>query len=240
MEKPEQPLLLSTATVADIALFYPHAVAILNRHCIDYCCDGHVTFIHACEARTISAENIWDEILETIPAEASGIHFEDWRTKQLIDFILEHHHRFIRQSIPEVSSLLDTVCSIHGEDDLAVLSVRDDFDDLVAELNDHLAKEESVLFPAIRRILDPDTDNDSRPSLDLNIKVVIAAMEQDHRFTGELLNSLRNMTRYYTPPDYACPTYRAAYQLLQDLDNDLVQHIHLENNILFPRVKDVL
>lgn len=240
MEKPDQPLLLSNATVADVALIYPHAMAILNRHNLDYCCDGNTSFVQACQARKISAENIWEEIQETIPAEPSRIHFEDWRTKQLIDFILEHHHRFIRQSLPELSSLLDTVCSIHGEDDISVLSVRDDFDDLAAELKDHLAKEESVLFPAIRRILDPDTDTPSRPSLDSNIKVLIGAMEQDHRFAGELIKSLRNMTRYYTPPDYACPTYRAAYQLLQDLDNDLVQHIHLENNILFPRVKEIL
>ena len=240
MKRPDQPLSLSTATIADVALIYPHAMAILDRHNLDYCCDGKTSFVQACEARKLNAENIWDEINETIPLENSRIRFEDWRTKQLIDFILEHHHRFIRQSIPEVSSLLDTVCSIHGEDDLAVLSVRDDFNDLAAELKNHLVKEESVLFPAIRRILEPDPGTSGRPSLDSNIMVLIAAMEQDHRFAGDLLNSLRNMTQYYTPPDYACPTYRAAYHLLQDLDTDLVQHIHLENNILFPRVKEAL
>lgn len=240
MEKSVQPISLSAATIADVALIYPHSMAILDRHHLDYCCDGKQSFVQACQARKINAENIWEEIQETIPEHASAIHFEEWKTKQLIDFILEHHHRFIRQSIPEVSSLLDTVCSIHREDDLAVQSVRDDFDDLAAELKDHLAKEESVLFPAIRRILDPDTNISGRPSLDSNISVLIGAMEQDHRFAGELLNSMRTMTRSYTPPEYACPTYRAAYQLLQDIDTDLVQHIHLENNILFPRVKEAL
>lgn len=239
MEKPEQPLSFSTASIADIALIYPHAVAILDRHNLNYCCDGKTSFVQACQARKINAENIWEEIQETIP-KTSGTRFEEWKTKQLIDFIVEHHHRYTRQVLPEVSSLLDTVCSIHGEDDLAVLSVRDDFLDLAAELKDHLDKEEAVLFPAIRRILDPDSNPSRQPSLDSNITILIGAMEQDHRFAGELLSSLRNMTRYYTPPDYACPTYRAAYQLLQDLDADLVQHIHLENNILFPRVTEAL
>lgn len=240
METPDQHLNLSTATVADVALSYPHAVAILNRHNLDYCCAGKTLFVQACEARKINAQNIWDEIMESIPNETRAIHFEDWRTQHLMDFILEHHHRFVRQTVPELHSLLDTVCAIHGEDDIAVRTVRDDFDDLSAELREHMTREEDVLFPAIRRVLDPDSGRSEKPSLDSNIKVLIAALEQDHRLAGELIKSLRNITRYYTPPDYACPTYQATYRLLRDLDNDLVQHIHLENNILFRRVKALL
>lgn len=240
MENPEQLLTLSGASVADVALRYPHALGILNRHNLDYCCEGNTSFISACEALKVNAENIWEEIQETIPAQETGIRFKDWKTRQLMDFILEHHHRFIRRTIPELRSLLDTVCAVHGEDNITVLTISDDFDDLVAELKGHLVKEEEVLFPAIRRILEPEANTARKPSLDSNIKVLLSAMEQDHHLAGELIKSLRTMTQYYTPPDYACPTYRAAYQLLQDFDNDLVQHIHLENNILFPRVKEVL
>lgn len=240
MENSDQPLTMSTASIAEVALRYPHALDILNRHNLDYCCDGMTSFVSACEARKINAENIWEEIQETKPIQEAGIRFKDWKTKQLMDFILEHHHRFIRKAIPELRSLLDTVCAIHGEDNITVRTVSDDFDDLVAELKDHLSKEEDVLFPAIRKLLDPETATAEKPALDSDVKGLIAAMEQEHHLAGELIKSLRTMTQYYTPPDYACATYRATYQLLRDFDSDLVQHIHLENNILFPRVKEAL
>jgi regulator of cell morphogenesis and NO signaling len=239
MEQQDQSFSWTTATLADIALSFPPAASILNRHNLDYCCKGQMLFQTACEIQKYNTEKIREEILQATDeeSESSGIHFDKWEASLLIDFIVQHHHRFVKQSISQIQALLDTVCSIHGEDDLSVLAVRDDFNDLVTELKDHMPREEEILFPAIRRLLDPRPVERELTSIDANIRVLIAATEQDHEYAGELVKSLRSMTRHYTPPDYACPTFRAAYQMLQDFDNDLVQHIHLENNILFQRVK---
>lgn len=238
MKNSHRPLTLQDASVADVALQYPHAVEVLDRYNLDYCCNGDVLFTEACEQRNVIAENIWDEIVGKSVGQRQTVDFTSWPPLQLMDFISQHHHTYTRNNIPEIQALLDTICAVHGQDNIIVLAVRDDFEDLVDGLNDHLRREEEEFFPAVRSF--SENRNRNAPHDGKAIRAMMESLEGEHRTLGELVRSLRTMTVNYTPPDYACPTFRLGYKLLGEFGNDLVQHIHIENNILFQRLKELL
>ena len=152
----------------------------------------------------------------------------------LVDFIIQNHHSYVTSAIPEIKALLDKVCAAHGNDNPELLAVREDFLELAEELISHMKKEEFVLFPAIKR-LDAQTHDDH--PLAGAIQTPISAMEHEHVLAGDLIKHIRSLTSNYIPPDFACPTYRITLTKLQQFDNDLMRHIHLENNILFERMK---
>jgi regulator of cell morphogenesis and NO signaling len=225
----------STATVADLALHFPHAIPVLNKYNLDYCCNGKTPFLKACESSQLDAVQIWREVQQfgLVPASEHRLRFENWDAGLLIDFILQHHHSYVREAIPTIQELVDKVCDVHGDDSPHLLEVREVFQALAEELLQHLPKEEEVLFPAIRKILEAQ-------SPDLTIQFVQApmqVMEAEHDRAGELVKRLRQLTANYTAPAEACPTYQMTYTLLKEFDRDLIQHIHLENNLLFPKVK---
>lgn len=152
----------------------------------------------------------------------------------LIDFIIQNHHSYVTSAIPEIQALLDKVCVAHSNDRFELLTVREDFLDLAEELTSHMKKEEFVLFPAIKRLESQTHDDHPLASA---IQTPISAMEHEHTVAGDLIKHIRLNTNNYTPPDFACPTFRITYKKLQEFDQDLMRHIHLENNILFERMK---
>lgn len=237
MKNQHRPLTLLDASVADVALQYPHAVEVLDRYNLDYCCNGNVLFTDACAQRNIIAEHIWEEIVGRPDDQRPTVDFTSWSPVQLMDFIRKHHHSYIRKNIPQIQALLDTICSVHGDGNITVLAIRDDFEDLAEDLKDHLQREEEEFFPAVRSFAE-SRDRNAQQESDA-IRTMMESLEREHRVAGELVRSLRTMTVNYTPPDYACPTFRLGYKLLGEFDNDLVQHIHIENNILFQRIKEL-
>lgn len=129
--------------------------------------------------------------------------------------------------------MIDKVCDVHGEDSPHLVEVREVFQALAEELLHHLPKEEEVLFPAIRKILKAQTSDSTIQFVQAPMQV----MEAEHDRAGELVKRLRQLTANYSVPAEACPTYQMTYTLLKEFDRDLIQHIHLENNLLFPKVK---
>lgn len=228
---------MTTATVADIALKMPQAIDLLNRYHLDYCCNGKRKFLAACYDAELDAEKIWREIQQQkgLPAADTRMKFSNWETGLLIDFIVQHHHAYVRQAIPHLQELLTKVCSVHGTETPDLLKVKSTFEEIANELLDHMPKEEVVLFPAIRRI----TYKESETAITalFNIQAPIHAMEHEHEEVGNLIKDIRHLTDQYTPPAHACPTFQLTYKLLWEFDNDLMQHVHLENNVLFPMVK---
>lgn len=228
---------MENISVADVALTFPQALEILHRHNLDYCCGGKKPFVEVCEKAGLNAESIWKE-LQYAKANAGAdqrMRFDTWDAPLLIDFILQHHHNYVRESIPHIQELLDKVCDVHGMDSPFLLQVRDDFNALAQELLDHLPKEEEILFPAIRKLYATQDSN----ATTFNLQAPITVMEDEHENAGTLIKSIRQLTNQYTPPEYACPTFQATYSMLEQFDKDLMQHIHLENNILFPKAKEM-
>jgi len=223
------------ATVAQLAVSHPGALAVFTKYNIDYCCGGHRSIEDACTRIGLDPERIKAEIFQATDSDLSGsFRPERWSSSLLIDFIVQNHHRYVRTAIPELETFLDKVCDVHGNDCPELIRIRENFRSLSDELTSHMQKEELILFPAIRRLEARDIGDHP---LYITIQAPVDAMEHEHEIAGNLIKEIRSLSNNYTPPDFACPTFRITYKKLQEFDNDLMRHIHLENNILFERVK---
>lgn len=222
-------------TVAQLAIAHPGALAIFTKYNIDYCCGGHRSLKEACHRTGLDPEKIQVEINQSSLTDSTQpLRPENWSSTFLANFIIENHHSFVRKAIPELEALLDKVCERHGNESLELLQIREAFQDLSEELTTHMEKEEVVLFPAIKRLEAQTPENHPMEKM---IQAPITAMEDDHELAGNLIKKIRSLSSNYTPPDFACPTFQLTYKKLADFDNDLMRHIHLENNILFARFK---
>jgi regulator of cell morphogenesis and NO signaling len=228
-------------TVADIALIFPHSLKELSNRGLDFCCGGNRSYIEACHAVGIDPKAFLDDLVHSrSDARAnSRVNFSIWEMPLLIDFIIQHHHAYVRQSIPEIEVLLEKVCEVHGSDSPFLISIREDFEGLRDELFEHLEKEEKIVFPAILAIFRIECGDTDQRMAQNYLKQPLRVVEDEHKRAGELIQSIRKHSDNYTPPSHACPTFGMTYTLLQEFDDDLMQHIHIENNILFARVKEV-
>ncbi|RAW02550.1 iron-sulfur cluster repair di-iron protein [Pseudochryseolinea flava] len=223
-------------TVAQLAISHPGALAVFTKYNIDYCCGGNRSLEDACRRIGLAPEKIKAEIIQQSQGEINdAVHPQHWRSSFLADYIIENHHHYVKRAIPEIQAFLDKVCDAHGNDCLALLQIREHFLDLSEDLTSHMKKEELVLFPAIKRL--EAQQHLDHPLAD-SIQAPIEAMEHDHVAAGELIKQIRTLSNNYTPPDFACPTFKITYQKLHEFDNDLMKHVHLENNILFARYKE--
>lgn len=232
------PTPLPACTIAEIALDFPHAIKILNRYELDYCCHGRTSFADACLRNHVNPSRVWDEILHELPIPAGNQsrHFLTWDVPLLIDFIVQNHHEYVRVSVPQLKELVEKITANHANEYPWLPEMKENFDLLAEEIIDHLPKEEEILFPAIRRIATSPLSASKSPLL-ANIQGTIAAMESEHAHAADILKLLRSLTHHYTAPVGSCPTFQLMYRLLEEFDDELVQHIHLENNILFSKVK---
>jgi regulator of cell morphogenesis and NO signaling len=232
---------LTKVSVADIALSFPQAPEILTRYKLDYCCGGKKSFNLVCKRAGLNPTSIWEEIqLASISVGPdSRMRYDTWEAPLLIDFIVQHHHQYIRDSVPQIQAILDKVCNAHGDDSPFLLTVRDDFNKLAEELLSHLQKEEEILFPVIKKIFQAIASKLDLPIGQSQLKSLLLVMEDEHEIAGQLIKSIRSLTGNYTPPPSACPSFKLAYIMLKQFDKDLIQHVHLENNVLFQKVAGI-
>jgi regulator of cell morphogenesis and NO signaling len=227
----------NSPTVAELAISQPGALSVFMKYNIDYCCGGNRSLTDACIRLGLNPEKIKAEILST-PAQETSIptRANQWSAALLADYIVQNHHVYVKHAIPEIQILLEKVCNAHGDDNIELLNIQQDFADLADELLNHMNKEEIALFPAIKRLV---AKNDPEHPLVDQLQAPIEAMEQEHVVAGDLMKSIRKLSNNYSVPEYACPTYRVTYQKLKEFDNDLMTHVHLENNILFRKAGHV-
>lgn len=220
-------------TVSELVIAHPGALSVFTKYNIDYCCGGNRSLEDACIRAGLDHEKVREEIMRA-PVQESSIppRVEQWSAGLLADYIVQNHHAYVKKAIPEIQALLEKVCLAHGEGNIELLSIQQDFEDLADELLGHMNKEEMALFPAIRRL---DEQQDANHPLAANLQAPIGVMEQEHVVAGDLVKSIRSSSNNYTVPEYACPTYRITYEKLREFDQDLMTHVHLENNILFKR-----
>jgi len=226
-------------TIGELAAEYPAVTRILEDLGIDYCCGGSNTLEQACHRAGLPLEQVGDFLrraLETAPSQAQE---RDWSTESLADLIAHirsTHHEFTREEIARIGPLFDKVCSVHGKNHLELTPMRLTFGNLAQELSTHLMKEELMLFPYIERM--EEAVLEESPILPAPFGTVlnpVAMMIEEHDGAGEALRQMRSEGSGYTAPPDACASYRTLFQALAAFEADLHQHIHLENNILFPR-----
>jgi regulator of cell morphogenesis and NO signaling len=227
----------TSVTLADLAATSLSAVGILEQHGLDYCCGGKQPFEEACLAKGIKPQNILREIEDAKAAKAAG---RDWQTApldELVKHIVGTHHEYLKLDLPVLGNRLDKVVAVHGARDPEVLPrMAAIFGALRAEMELHMHKEEAILFPFIEQYGRAEVQGRAVPPVPFgSIANPIAMMELEHESAGHGLGEIRALTNDFELPHYACSTVRALYEGLQVLEADLHVHIHLENNILFPR-----
>lgn len=203
---------------------------------IDYCCGGSVPLSQACAARQLDPQVVLERLRET--ARDPVMDAERWAEAPLAalcDHIEQTHHAYLRTELPRLQALVTRTLQAHGTSHPELLEVRNAFADLVAELTPHMHKEEQVLFPAIRQL---ELDGDPVRFPFGSVANPIRMMEHEHDLAGLALGRIRRATGDYLVPEDACPTYRAMLDALQQLERDMHQHVHKENNILFPRARE--
>jgi regulator of cell morphogenesis and NO signaling len=224
-------------TLADLAATSLSAIRILEQHGLDYCCGGKQPFDQACVAKGVKPETIMREIEEAKVASVAG---RDWQTApldELVKHIVGTHHEYLKLDLPVLGHRLDKVVSVHGARDPEILPrMAEVFAALRAEMEMHMHKEEAILFPFIEQYGRAEVQSRPMPPVPFgSIANPIAMMEREHVSAGDALSEIRTLTNDFELPPYACSTVRALYEGLQALESDLHVHIHLENNILFPR-----
>ncbi len=229
--------LSTNSTVGEIAATLPLSTRTFERLGIDFCCGGKVRLADACEARKLDPDALLRSI-ESDSASETSLSGTDWSNEpldRLIDHILAVHHVYLKTQLPRIETLLAKVVAAHSSRHGEVLEpVAEIFGAMKQELDAHLMKEEMVLFPLIRRLAGENEPADC-PSHCGSVRNPIRVMVMEHDSAGDALARLRALTSGFTPPSDGCNTFRATYAELEALEKDLHQHIHLENNILFPR-----
>jgi regulator of cell morphogenesis and NO signaling len=221
-------------TVGEIAATLPASVRVFEKYRIDFCCGGKVPLDQACAKSGLDTAAVLEEIEKVAAAPSADT--TDWQNAdldRLIDHILETHHGYMKIQLPRLEMMLAKVASKHGE---RLPPLGPVFGPMKEELDGHLYKEEMILFPLIRGLIHAQRTGNSAPMSHCgSVRNPLCVMLMEHDSAGDALVRLRELTGGYTVPEGACNTFRALYHELEELEADLHRHIHLENNILFPR-----
>ena len=226
-------------TVGDLVAADFRAAAVLSRFGIDFCCGGRRTLADACQARKIDATRVLTEVSAACASGAEPApRFNEWEPQILVAYIVGNHHTYVRRSLPMVASHLRKLAATHGKVHPELLEVEELWAQVAGEMSAHMAKEEQVLFPHIVALADaaPRGEAVAAPPFG-SIEVPIRMMEEEHDSAGEVMARIRALTSDYTPPADGCVTYRVCFQELLAFEQDLHAHVHLENNVLFPKAR---
>ena len=225
-----------TNTVAQIVSKNIKSAHIFKKHGIDFCCGGGISIERACQKNNVDF-NILEDDMRTIDDKPGRAHdYNSWELDFLIDHIVNIHHSYVEESLPIMYEYAEKVAKVHGHYYTEVKKVYELIQKLVKDLSDHLKKEEQVLFPYIKYMLQVKKEGQPASAPPFNsVNNPIRMMENEHEHAGDLFKELSRLTNGYMPPEEACNTFRALYAKLQEFEQDLHQHIHLENNILHPK-----
>jgi regulator of cell morphogenesis and NO signaling len=227
--------------VKDIALSDPAARQILEDAGVDYCCGGGKSLHDACIVASASPEEILNRLRENSHHTTSGD--ANWLAtplRELTRHIREEHHRYVREAISRTEALFQKVIAKHGADHAELSDIHQAFAHVSREMILHMRKEEQILFPYIESLeLAVAEHRPMEPPFFETVKNPIHSMMKDHDASGELLRRIRNLSEDYAPPPDACPSFKSLYENLKQFEADLHQHVHLENNILFPRAVEL-
>lgn len=224
-------------TIGEIVAENFRTAAVFQEHDIDFCCRGGRTIDEACSDKSVDAGTVRTKIAEVLAAGADpGMKFDEWDLEFLATYIVRNHHDYVRRMVPIIRLHTQKVASVHGGRHPEVIDIAMQFEAVATELMNHMQREEQLLFPYITMMEKARADNSPMPQSPFgSVANPIARMELEHRHAGDEMALIRAATNNYTPPEDACTTYRVSFQELADFESDLHRHVHLENNILFPK-----
>jgi regulator of cell morphogenesis and NO signaling len=229
-------------TVRSIAIDQPASTRVFERFGIDYCCGGQRSVEEACRRAKAPLDQVMGA-LDELQANGTPAAEQSWTQSSLAELtahIIERHHRYVRDEAPRIERLLKTVVDRHAKAHPELNEIQETFAALSSELFAHMLKEERVLFPFLEEMENAARFGVGAPYACFNsVRTPISRMLDDHDDAGALTARIRDLSAGHRAPEGSCPTYRGLYQALEEFERDLHQHIHLENNILFPRAVEI-
>ena len=222
-------------TVGEVVAAFPGASNLMKKYKIDFCCGGSRPLSEALRQKGIDEKNFLEELnrrhQQALEKQQQNV---DWRNAplcDLIDHIVQNHHAYLLEELPLLSQFVTKIFRVHGAAHPELAQLHRLFHQMKTDLEQHLVEEEEKVFPLIK-----EAERAGTPEAFQKANETITKMEEDHSAVGELLKEMRNITDDYRLPEGACRTYTLTFQKLEELESDMFQHIHLENNVLFPRV----
>ena len=228
---------LKTKSLAQIVNFNHRAATVFEKYHLDFCCQGKRTLQQACLESELSVDDILSELDKTDEkiSDKATINFNNLSLSQLSEYIVSTHHDYVKKEMPAIAMYLQKVAAKHGGHHPEMIKVLQVFTAVKEEMELHMKKEEAVLFPRIKE-LEKQLGAGNQPQINIAyLKSPILMVEQEHDHAGAALAEIRKLTANYNPPADACTTYRLSFAALEAFELDLHQHVHLENNILFPK-----
>jgi regulator of cell morphogenesis and NO signaling len=228
---------LEKTTIGEYVAKDFRTAAIFSKYGIDFCCKGNRTIEEACDKKDIDATQLMEQLNTVLATKNdSSIDFKSWPLDLLADYIEKTHHRYVEEKTQVILPFLDKLCKVHGASHPELFEINELFKGCAGELAQHMKKEELILFPFIKKMVKATLTDEliDQPHFG-TIENPIAMMMEEHEAEGDRFVKIASLTNNYTPPADACNTYRVTFSMLDEFEQDLHKHIHLENNILFPK-----
>lgn len=226
----------NTTTIRDIVAEDFRAAAVFQRHQIDFCCGGARPIADACREKGLDAGAVIAEVEAATAAPGEVPRYNQWDLDFLANYIVTNHHGYVRRAIETIGAHARKVASVHGERHPETIKVAELFEAVADDMTQHMFKEERMLFPYVVRLAEAERNGSPAPVAPFGtIANPIRMMESEHQAAGDLMGSIRKLTSDFTPPEDACTTYKVTYKELEEFEADLHRHVHLENNVLFPK-----
>lgn len=210
---------------------------VFKKYGIDFCCGGKKTLSKVCRDKNLNYEEIKRELNQTESSTGMpSLEVQTWDIGFLADYIVNTHHRYVKSALPVLSEYSAKIARVHGVEHPELVNIANLFTEAAEELTSHMLKEENVLFPYIKQLSASVTSGNARPFPAFGtVQNPINMMEHEHETVGEIFKTIRTLSDNYTPPADACNSYRVCFSKLEEFEQDLHRHIHLENNVLFPK-----
>lgn len=224
-------------TIGEIVADDYRAAAVFESYGIDFCCGGNITVDEACRQKSVDLNELTGKLAAIINnQQGTSVDFKSWPLDLLADYIQKKHHRYVEEKSLEIKPYLDKICEVHGQQHPELFEINTHFNASAGVLAQHMKKEELVLFPFIRKMVKAKAQGTKveKPHFG-TIQNPIKTMIDEHNIEGDRFDKIAALSKNYTPPPDACNTYRVTFGLLKEFEDDLHMHIHLENNILFPK-----
>lgn len=225
-------------TIGDILSENYSRARVFEDYDIDFCCGGDRPLKEVCDRNDIDLDQLVKELQAVDENGSSDESFEDWESEDLIDLIQDKHHDYTENAIARISRYLNKVRQVHGENHPEVLELADLWVEMGPEMLQHMKREDDVLFPYARRLIRADEPKSVETPEIGSARKLIESMDEEHDEVGGRLFEIKELTDEFTPPEDACGTFRALYSDLEDFVDVTMEHVFLENSVLFPRLVD--
>jgi regulator of cell morphogenesis and NO signaling len=224
-------------TLGEIAAKDLRKAEVFKKYGLDFCCGGKKTVKEACEEKGMDVTKIEQELQQADRLPVSRpLPYNEWNLDFLADYIVNTHHSYVKKTLPEIRSYAQKVAQVHGAGHPELGNILAVVESVYAEMSSHMVKEEQVVFPYIKQLVNAKSRQDVPQAETLqSVKNPINLMEMEHELVGKNMEIIRQLANNYILPAEACATYSLLYRLLQEFEEDLHMHVHLENNILFPK-----